>query len=134
MIVVDTSALIAILGVEEDAWRYAEAMAEADGLLISAASLVEAGIVMLNRHGPKGLRKVNALIQEAGIQVESVTAEQARLALEAYASYGKARKSRAGLNYGDCFSYALAKATGLDLLFKGDDFARTDIRPALTRN
>jgi ribonuclease VapC len=130
MIVVDASALIAILDEEGDATRYAEAIAEADQPLISAATLVETGIVMLNRHGAKGVRKVNALIQEAGFQVESVTPQHAQLALEAYASYGKGQKS-AGLNYGDCFSYALAKATGLPLLFKGRDFSGTDIQSAL---
>ena len=130
MIVVDASALVAILDEEGDATRYAEAIAEADQPLISAATLVETGIVMLNRHGAKGVRKVNALIQEAGFQVENVTPQHAQLALEAYASYGKGQKS-AGLNYGDCFSYALAKATGLPLLFKGRDFSGTDIQSAL---
>jgi len=133
MIVVDASALIAILDLEDDASRYAEAISEADAPLISAATLVEAGIVMLNRHGARGLRKVTALIQEAGCQIEDVTAQQAQLALEAYALYGKGQKHKAKLNYGDCFSYALAKATGLPLLFKGNDFAGTDIQPALAK-
>jgi ribonuclease VapC len=131
MIVVDASALIAILNEEDDASRYAEAIAEADPPLISAATLVETGIVMLNRHGPSGARGVNALIHEAGFQVESVTPAHAQLALEAYTSFGKGRKRAAGLNFGDCFSYALAKATGLPLLFKGRDFSATDIRAAL---
>jgi len=131
MIVVDASALIAILDEEGDAARYAEAIADADPPLISAATLLEVGIVMLNRHGPKGARKVHALLQEAGFQVESVTPQHAQLALEAYAAYGKGQKRAAGLNYGDCFSYALAKATGLPLLFKGRDFPGTDIRSAL---
>ena len=131
MIVVDTSALLAILEEEQDAVVYAKAIAEADPPLISAAAVVEAGIVMLNRHGPKVLRKVNLLIQEAGFQVESVTAQQAQQALEAYASYGKGQKSKSGLNYGDSFSYALAKVTGLPLLFKGNDFSETDIPSAL---
>ena len=131
MIVVDASALIAILEEEGDAARYEEAIADADPPLISAATLIEVGIVMLNRHGPRGARKVNELVQEAGVQVESVTPQHVQLALEAYALYGKGRKSAAGLNYGDCFSYALAKATGLPLLFKGRDFSRTDIRSVL---
>jgi len=131
MIVVDTSALLSILQEEPDASIYAKAIAEADPPLISAASLAEAGIVMLNRHGRKGLGKVHRLIEEAGFRVESVTAEHARHAVEAYAAYGKGRKSKAGLNYGDCFSYALAKATGLPLLFKGSDFQETDLRAAL---
>jgi ribonuclease VapC len=128
--VVDASALIAILNEEADAMRYAEAITRADAPLVSAATVVETGIVMLNRHGPKSIRKVNALIQEAGCQIENVTPHHAQLALEAYASFGKGR-NKAGLNYGDCFSYALAKATGLPLLFKGDDFAKTDISPVL---
>jgi len=86
---------------------------------------------MLNRHGPKGLGKLYRLVEEAGLQVESVTAEQARQAVEAYAACGKGRKSAAGLNYGDRFSYALAKATGLPLLFKGSDFEKTDVASAL---
>ncbi|MEO8125444.1 MAG: type II toxin-antitoxin system VapC family toxin [Bryobacteraceae bacterium] len=134
MIVLDSSALIAILDQEDDAVNYAKAIAEADRPLISTATLVEAGIVMLNRHGPKGARKLNDLIQEAGCQVESVTAQHAQMALEAYSVYGKGQNNKAALNYGDCFSYALAKATGLPLLFKGDDFAETDIKPALSMN
>jgi ribonuclease VapC len=131
MMVVDTSALLAILEEEPDAAVYAEAIADADPPLISAASLVEAGIVLLNRHGPRGLRKMNGLIQEGGFQVESVTAPQAYQALEAYAAYGKGRRSKAGLNYGDCFSYALAKLTGAPLLFKGSDFRETDLASAV---
>jgi ribonuclease VapC len=131
MIVVDTSALLAILQEEPDAAVYAQAIADADPPMISAASLVEAGIVMLNRHGSKGLRNVNRLIQEAGFRVESVTAQHAHQALEAYAAYGKGQKGKAGLNYGDCFSYALAKVTGLPLLFKGSDFRQTDLASAL---
>ena len=118
MIVVDASALIAILDKEPDAPLYAEAIAEADPPIISAATLLEVNIVMLNRHGVKAVRMVDRLIKEAGFQVESFTAQQAELARAAYARYGKGRQT-AGLNYGDCFSYALAKATGLPLLFKG---------------
>lgn len=131
MIVVDTSALLAILEEEQDAAVYAEAIAEADPPVISAASVVEVGIVMLNRHGSRALARVNRLIQEARFRVESVTAQHAHQALEAYAAYGKGQKSKAGLNYGDCFSYALAKVTGLPLLFKGRDFSETDIPAAL---
>ena len=128
MIVADTSALIAVLQNEKDAGRFATAFAEADSVLVSSASVAETGIVMLNRHGPPGADKVRALIREAGLQVESVTEEHAELAIEAYETYGK---GRAGLDYGDCFSYALAKATGLPLLFKGNDFSQTDIAAAL---
>jgi len=129
MIVVDTSALIAILAKEPDAALYAEAIAEADPPLISAATLLELNIVMINRHGVKAARMVDRLIQEARFQVESFTVQHAELAREAYARYGKGQQT-AALNYGDCFSYALAKATGLPLLFKGRDFSKTDIIPA----
>jgi len=126
MIVVDTSALIAILDKEPDAARYAEAIAEADAPLISAATLLELHIVMLNRHGARAAQIVERLIQDAAFQIENFTAQHVELAREAYARYGKGRNT-AGLNYGDCFSYALAKATGLPLLFKGRDFLRTDL-------
>ena len=129
MIVVDTSALIAILDKEPDAALYAEAIAEADPPLISAATLLELNIVMINRHGVKAARMVDRLIQEARFQVESFTVQHAELAREAYARYGKGQQT-AALNYGDCFSYALAKATGLPLLFKGPDFSKIDIIPA----
>ena len=130
MIVVDTSALIAILDREPDAAVYAEAIAETDSPLISAATLLELHIVMLNRHGGRAGQLVDRLIQDAGFQIEYFTAQHLELAREAYARYGKGRNS-AGLNYGDCFSYALAKATGLPLLFKGSDFAKTDLVAAL---
>ena len=130
MIIVDTSALIAILNKEPDANLYAEAIAEADPPLISTATLVELNIVMLNRHGIKAAQIVDRLIQEGGFQVESLTSQHAELARDAYARYGKGQQS-AGLNYGDCFSYALAKATGAPLLFKGQDFSKTDIAPVL---
>lgn len=131
MIVVDASALLAILEEEADAARYAEALADADTPLISAATLVEAGLVLVSRHGPRGARKLHALIQEAGIEVENVTRRHAEIAIEAFAAYGKGRQNKAGLNYGDCFAYALAKVTGLPLLFKGTDFSHTDLSSAL---
>ena len=130
MIVVDASALIAILDREPDAALYAEAIAETDSPLISAATLLELHIVMLNRHGGRAGQLVDRLIQDAGFQIEHFTAQHLELARQAYARYGKGRNS-AGLNYGDCFSYALAKATGLPLLFKGSDFSKTDLVAAL---
>ena len=130
MIVVDTSALIAILDREPDAALYAEAIAEADTPLISAATLLELHIVILNRHGASAAQIVDRLIQDAAFQIENFTAQHFELAREAYARYGKG-KNVAGLNYGDCFSYALAKATGLPLLFKGQDFSKTDLLAVL---
>ena len=131
MIVVDASALLAILEGEPDAAKYAEALADADAPLMSAATLIEAGIVMVNRHGPKAAAKLHALVREAGIEVEHVTPRHAWIAIDAFVVYGKGRRHKAGLNYGDCFVYALAKATGLPLLFKGTDFSHTDLSPAL---
>ncbi len=130
MIVVDTSALVTILEEEDGAAMYAEAIAGTDLPLISAATLVELGIVMLNRRGPKATRMMADLVREAGFQVEDVTRQHAQLAVEAYAAYGKGHRGM-GLNYGDCFSYALAKATDLPLLFNGQDFSKTDIEAAV---
>ena len=130
MIVVDTSALIAIVDRDPDAALYAEAIAEADSPLISAATLLELHIVMLNRHGERAAQIVDRLIQDAGFQIETFTAQHFELARDAYARYGKGKNS-VRLNYGDCFSYALAKATGSALLFKGEDFSETDLLAAL---
>jgi ribonuclease VapC len=131
VIVVDASALLAIFEEEDDAAVYTKAIADADPPLISTASVVEVGIVMLGRHGSKAVERANRFIRDAGFQLESVTAQHAQLAVEAYAAFGKGRKSKAGLNFGDCFSYALAKATGAPLLFKGHDFSATDITSVL---
>ena len=127
MIVVDASALVAILRGEADAGRFAAAVADADPALVSAATVAETGIVMLGRHGREGADKVRTLLQEGRFQVEGVTEEHAELAIDAYDRYGKGRGGKAKLNLGDCFSYALAKATGSPLLFKGDDFTHTDL-------
>ncbi len=126
MIVVDTSALIAIIEGEKDAPIFARAIAEADPPFISAGTLIEAGIVVFNRYGVAGGRLLDEMIIDGGFRIESVTAHQAQLAREAYGRYGKGPKKK-GLNYGDCFSYALAKATDLPLLFKGEDFPLTDV-------
>jgi ribonuclease VapC len=88
--------------------------------------MLEAGIVLISRYGLEAWGDLRDFLEQGGLQVEPVTAEQADLALEAYQRYGKGRH-RAGLNFGDCFAYALCKATGQPLLFKGQDFAQTDI-------
>ena len=88
--------------------------------------MLEAGIVLISRYGLDARDDLREFIEQGGLQVEPVTAEQAELALEAYQRYGKGRH-RAGLNFGDCFAYALCKATGQLLLFKGQDFSQTDI-------
>ena len=124
--VIDTSALLAILFNETDAERYAEAIAEADRRFISAANLLEAGIVIDNQIGPVAGRQLDAFVERAELTVAPVTQEHARIARQAYLDFGKGNHP-AGLNFGDCFAYALAKATGERLLFKGNDFSKTDI-------
>ena len=128
--IVDTSAILAILFAETDAEVYARALAEAESCRISAANFVEAAVVVDSHTRDRGGRQLDALFRHAGITIESVTEEQAHLARQAYADFGKGRHA-AGLNFGDCFAYALAKATGEPLLFKGKDFKRTDIPSAL---
>jgi ribonuclease VapC len=124
--VVDTSALIALLNMEPESARLAVALESDPTRLVSAATVVEAGLVIESRFGSVGGRELDLLIAKAGLSIESVTADQADVAREAWRRYGKGRHS-AGLNFGDCFSYALAKVTGEPLLFKGDDFTHTDI-------
>jgi ribonuclease VapC len=125
-VVIDTSVLIALLGMEAEAARLAAAI-EADATrLFSAASLVEAAIVIESRYGPDGGRELDLLVAKAGLSVEPVTAQQAEIAREAWRRFGKGRHP-ASLNLGDCFSYALARVTGEPLLFKGTDFPQTDV-------
>ncbi len=124
--VLDTSALVAILRGEADARRISDAIEAGTPRLISAATLVETSIVIESATGEAGGRELDLLLHRAGIEVVPVDAEQAELARSAYRRYGKGRHA-ASLNYGDCFSYALAIATGEPLLFKGDDFSATDV-------
>lgn len=128
--IVDTSAVLAILFDEPDAGRFARALEAAELCRMSAASYLEAGIT-LERQGPSGAEEIMVrFLARSGIAIEPVTAEHARIAHSAFRSFGKGRHP-AALNFGDCFSYALARATDEPLLFKGNDFARTDIVPAL---
>lgn len=124
--VIDTSAIVAILGMEAEAARLAEAIESDTTRLISAATVVEAGLVIESRYGPAGGRELDLLISRAAMSVEPVTSEQADIAREAWRRFGKGRHS-AGLNLGDCFTYALAQTTGEPVLFKGDDFQQTDV-------
>ena len=124
--IVDTSALIAILFNESDAEVYANAIAQADACRMSAATFVEVSIVVEAQTKSTGSRQMDAFLRRAGIGNEPVTEEQAHLARQAFNDFGKGRHP-AGLNFGDCFSYALAKSTGEPLLFKGKDFAKTDL-------
>ncbi|WP_058555383.1 type II toxin-antitoxin system VapC family toxin [Thiohalocapsa sp. ML1] len=124
--IIDTSAILAILFQEADAERYANAIAGAESRRMSAASFLEAGIVVDNQLGAAAGRQLDALVARADIGIEPVTREQAVIARQAYLDYGKGRYP-AKLNFGDCFSYALAKTTGMPLLFKGEDFSKTDL-------
>ena len=124
--VIDTSAVVAILRMEREAARLAEAIEADQNRLMSAATLVETGLVIESRYGAAGGRELDVLIAKAGLSIEPVTAEQADVAREAWRRYGKGRHA-AALNFGDCFSYALARTTGEPLLFKGDDFTQTDV-------
>lgn len=128
--IVDTSALIAILYAEEGAQQYASALASAEHRLMSAGNYLETGIVVDRQRGAAAGRQLDSLLVRAGIVIEPVTKEQADIARQAYLDFGKGIHP-AGLNFGDCFSYALAKSMGMPLLFKGSDFALTDITPAL---
>jgi len=124
--VIETFALVAMLTDEPDAQRF-EAAVEADPVrLMSTASYLEAAIVIEQRFGEPGGRELDLWLHRAGVDLVSVDAEQAEVARSAYRRFGKGR-NRAGLNYGDCFAYALAKVSGEPLLYKGDDFANTDI-------
>jgi ribonuclease VapC len=125
-LVIDTSALIALLGMEPEAARLAQAIEADPQRLLSAATLVEASIALESRRGEAAVRELELLLARAGVQIEAVTAEQAELARVAWRRFGRGRHP-AGLNYGDCFSYALARASGEALLFKGENFALTDI-------
>jgi len=128
--VIDTSALVAMLNDEPEAQRF-EAAVEAEHVrLISAATYLETAIVIETRFGEPGGRELDLWLHRAAVDLVAVDADQADAARLAYRMYGKGRH-RGGLNYGDCFAYALAKVSGQPLLFKGDDFARTDIRAVL---
>ncbi len=124
--VVDTSAILAILFSEADANRFAAAIEADPTRFISAASVLEAAIVAVSRKGPPGERELDFLLLKAGIETVPFNEEQLKLARHAFRTYGKGRHA-AGLNFGDCFSYAASKTTGEPLLFKGDDFAMTDV-------
>ncbi|HJU18305.1 MAG TPA: type II toxin-antitoxin system VapC family toxin [Stellaceae bacterium] len=128
--VIDTSALIAILFEEPDAERFAYALSEASVRLISAVTRVELSFVVEGRKGETGRADLELLLRDGGFDIVAVTPQQAEIAIEAFRRFGRGRH-RAGLNIGDCFSYALAVASDHALLFKGDDFSHTDIRPAL---
>jgi ribonuclease VapC len=120
---------VAILYGEPEARDFVERIHAADVCRISVANHLELAMVVESQLGPDGARQAEALLRRADVVVEPVTLEQGEFARQAFLDIGKGRH-KAGLNFGDCFAYALAKATGEPLLFKGDEFALTDIRAA----
>ncbi|MFS8054243.1 type II toxin-antitoxin system VapC family toxin [Rhizobium sp. BR 317] len=127
--VIDTSAIVAIFFNEPDALYYSERVADDPVRLISAATLVEAAMVIEGRFGEAGGAELDLWLHKTNLEVVAVTSEHADQARRAWRRYGKGRHP-AGLNYGDCFSYALAALTGEPLLFKGNDFKQTDVEAA----
>jgi ribonuclease VapC len=131
-VIVDTSALVAILRAEPEAAACAAAIEAAAERRISAANFLEAAIVIDGARDPIASRRFDDLVREASFVIEPVTEAQARIARDAYRDFGKGSGHPAQLNFGDCFAYALARAAGEPLLFKGTDFSHTDIAPALS--
>ena len=125
--VIDTSALVAIFFAEPEREKFLAAITAAGSRLVSAATVLETGIVLEARQGEAAGREFDLFVVRANLQIVPVDADQADLARSAWRKYGKGRHT-AGLNFGDCFSYALAKLTGEPLLAKGTDFACTDIK------
>ena len=129
--VIDTSALVAILFGEPEALSFARAVADEPRKLISAFNVLETGIVVEARKGEAGGREFDLLMHRAQIEIVGMNADQAEIARTAWRKYGKGNHP-AGLNIGDCCAYALAKYSGEPLLFKGNDFSQTDVQSAIT--
>ena len=130
MIVIDSSALVAILRDEPERRPFLDAIVDHGEPRMSAATYVEASMVMELRRGDRAGREVDIFMEEVGITIEPVDEAQARIAREAFRRFGKGHH-RAALNFGDCFVYALAKTLDAPVLFKGNDFAATDLKRAL---
>ena len=126
--VIDTSALVAILRNEPERPMFIEAIEATDSRRMSTATFVEISMVIEAKRGAEGLRDLDLFLSTAGIDLVAVDSEQAHAGRRAFSRFGKGRH-RAALNYGDCFSYALAMVVGEPLLFKGDDFGHTDVEP-----
>ena len=128
--IIDTSAIIAVLRDERDAVSFSRAIADATTRRISAVNFVESAVVIDASRDPIATRRFDDFMKEASILIEPVTAQQAQIARAAYRDFGKGSGHPARLNFGDCFAYALAKESSAPLLFKGKDFAQTDIAVA----
>jgi ribonuclease VapC len=126
-VIIDTSAIIAILRDEPEASAYAQTIADAAVRRLSAVNFVESAVVIDASRDPIASRRFDDFIKEASISVEPVTAEQAQIARAAYRDFGRGSGHPAKLNFGDCFAYALTKSSREPLLFKGSDFTHTDI-------
>ena len=131
MTVVDSSAVIAVLRAEPDDPIYAGVLEQHESLFMSAGTLIELGTVLLHKRGRGAISELYRLLEASWVEIVPVSERHARDAIDAYARFGRCTRHPAQLNYGDCFSYALARALDQPLLYKGDDFARTDIRSAL---
>jgi len=129
--IVDSSAMVAAIKREPDWIMLSQAMDSAATLSISAASYLETSIVVDGLRDPVQSAKLDELMLDLEMIIEPVTATQARIARQAYRDYGKGSGHSANLNFGDCFSYALAREKRQPLLYKGDDFVHTDVRPAI---
>jgi len=129
-VVIDTSALLVLLGNEPAAARFREALEADPTRLVSAATVLESSLVVESRWGEAGGRELDLLLFKAGAQLVPFDHEQMELAREAWRRFGKGRHP-AGLNFGDCSSYALARCSGEPLLFQGNDFSQTDVAAAL---
>jgi len=126
-VIIDSSAIVAILFGEPEAEGFLTRLAMADVCRLSAATFLEVGIVLHRAQAAKRRPAFEEMLRLFAIKIEPVTEQHAFLALDAFERFGKGTGHPAGLNYGDCFSYALAKETGEPLLFKGNDFRRTDL-------
>jgi ribonuclease VapC len=132
--IIDSSALIALLLAEPEAEQFVLALAAAPVRRLSAASYLETAIVITARSGPDAREKLDRLIENLSSDVVPFTHEQARLAVAGFERFGKGSGHPAKLNYGDCFTYGLAKLVGEPLLFKGNDFGLTDLVPGLSES
>lgn len=130
MIVIDSSAIVAILKEEIEEEFFRTILRRAGAGFISSATHTELGIVISRHINIRAVEKVDALLDSFKINIRPLSATQSRLAIHAYHQYGRGSGHKAALNFGDCFAYALAKDTRLPLLFKGDDFTHTDIKNA----
>jgi len=130
-VIIDSSAIVAILRKEPEGPAFAEVIEKAFSCRMSAANFLETAIVIDTMREPLVTHRFDDMLMQSRIAIEPVTAEQARIAREAFRDFGRGSGHPARLNFGDCFAYALARVTGEPLLFKGNDFSHTDLRSAL---